>query len=421
MRAPPDAGNPPDSDSDSLAAEESKRGGIEALQTRLDRYAKARERARSMAAFLRTLDTRNVVDATTGQHQAVQGTTGEHLGLPPTLADLHQAEACADRMECCGEWLAFRHYLVTDELRLVAAQFCQLSKLCPLCAIRRASRNLGAYLERFHQVTAEEPHLLAYMVTLTVKNGPDLNERMSHLRGAVRRLVDRRRQALAGNGWGRTEFRKVAGAVGSYEVSNIGNGWHPHLHLVALASEPLDVRALVAEWQRSTKDSFIVDVRPLTFGEEGPAEAFCEVFKYAMKFQKLGLADNWRAHLDLRGKRLLVSFGCFLGVAEPELLTDLPLEDEPFVELFFRYLADSSAYTYERRGETDPAAVAAGGPKPPARPPLIRQAKTKAEILAGVEAARERFNQGATAGTSGRSVSDAEHGAAAAVTAEHQS
>lgn len=63
-----------------------------------------------------------------------------------------------------------------------------------------------------------------------------------------------------------------------------------------------------------------------------------EVFKYAVKFSDQPVADTWHAFQTLKGKRLLGSAGCFRGVEVPEELTDEPLDDLPYVELFYRYL-----------------------------------------------------------------------------------
>jgi len=47
----------------------------------------------------------------------------------------------------------------------------------------------------------------------------------------------------------------------------------------------------------------------------------------------------------LTGKRLVFSFGLFWGVDVPEELTEEDLEDEPFVELLFRF-SKGSGYSY---------------------------------------------------------------------------
>ena len=152
-----------------------------------------------------------------------------------------------------------------DQVRLHAAHFCKQHLICPLCAIRRGSKTLERYLERFHVIQAARPDLKPYLTTFTVLDGPDFWERWRHLYACFQVLKDRRRNFLSGSRsapW--TEFAKVAGAVGSYEFKRGKNSalWHPHLHMVTLCASSPNQYALRSEWEAITGDSFIVDVRP---------------------------------------------------------------------------------------------------------------------------------------------------------------
>lgn len=279
-------------------------GGIEAHPGRVNRYGKARSRALDIAEYIDGSD---------------------------------QAQSLAKqlkRLQSCGDYLAFRHYWTVDEVKLHGARLCCQHLLCPLCAIRRGSKALKAYLDRWEVIRAEKTALRPFLVTLTVKDGPDLAERFEHLKRSQRELWKRkqRRRGSALDG--------VAGAVWSYEVKR-GNGsglWHPHLHMIALAEFQPDQVELAREWQAITGDSFIVDVLPIS--SDDPASGFIEVFKYAVKFGDQPHADTLHAFQMLRGKNLLASSGCFRGVVEPEgLLDDCEvLEGLPFVTLFYRYL-----------------------------------------------------------------------------------
>lgn len=315
--------------------QESNSSGIENLPSRLQRYAGARHRALEMEAYLRTV----VFDPDS------------------TVKEQQIAHKAASKLCSCGEWFALRHYWQVDQVKLIAGEFCQQTKLCPFCALRRGARNMSVYLKRFEFLIGQDFDLKPFLVTLTVKNGEDLTERLNHLRMAVRRLLDGRRQTTSGNGRGRNPFASVVGGVGSFEITNTGKGWHPHVHFVVLAHHAPDQEALSDYWLRSTGDSHIVDVRPIC--PDNPSSGFCEVFKYAMKFQGMSLSNNWRAHLDLIGFRFLMSFGKFYGVKLPKELTDDPLEDQPFVDLFFRYLAGAGEYTYDRNPDMAKAKMAA--------------------------------------------------------------
>lgn len=236
------------------------------------------------------------------------------------------------RLAQCGDYLLFRHYLQQDAVRLHAAQFCRYHLLCPLCAIRRGAKALEAYLPRYEVIKASEPLLRPLLVTFTVKDGANLGERFRHLRGSLQRLNRRRGRQRGVSCW-----EPVAGAVWSYEVKRgKGSGlWHPHAHAFVLAESGIDQAELRREWQQITGDSFMVDVRPIV-GEI--ADGFCEVFKYALKFSDMELADTVAAASVLRGERLISSCGVFRGVEIPDELEDEPLEG-PYVEMLYRYLA----------------------------------------------------------------------------------
>jgi hypothetical protein len=220
------------------------------------------------------------------------------------------------------------------------------------------------YLERMAVVMGSHPELHAYMVTLTVRDGSDLAERYDHLHRAVKRLHHRRHLS------GASEARKIEGGVWSYEFKRgSGSGlWHPHVHAVYLATEAMDQAKLSAEWREITGDSFVVDVHEL-YGEL--EDAFSEVFKYAVKFANLPLADNWRGYQVLKSRRLVASSGVLWGVEVPESLTDDPIEFEAFVDLVFRFMR-GVGYVSQRGdgdavaqhlvgGNRSAVAVAAGG------------------------------------------------------------
>ena len=274
--------------------------GIEALPKRVIRYEKAKNSALDIAEYMGTLP----------KHQAV-----------------------AHRVKGCGDYLLFRHFFTIDTVRLHAASFCMKHLLCPLCAIRRGAKSLGAYLARFEAIKRTKGHLRPFLVTLTVKDGPDLRERFKHLHKAQRELWMRKHRARG------SVLDGVEGAVWSYEIKRgKGSGlWHPHLHMIALAEVAPDARRLSSEWHQITGDSFIVDVRPIN--QDDPASGFVEVFKYAVKFSDQPPADTVHAWETLMRKRLLGSAGCFRGVDIPDDLTDDPSDfaNLPYVDLLYRY------------------------------------------------------------------------------------
>jgi hypothetical protein len=286
--------------------------GIEALPKRVERYGKAKKGALDTAEYM----------ASSTKHQAM-----------------------AAKVQGCGDYLLFRHFFTVDKVKLHAASFCKKHLLCPLCAIRRGAKALAAYLARWQAIQQERPTLRPYLVTLTVKDGPDLEERFKHLHKAQRELWKRKQR---GRG---SVLDGVEGAVWSYEVKRgSGSGaWHPHLHMIALAETAPDQASLSAEWHNITGDSFIVDVRPIS--QEDPASGFVEVFKYAVKFSEQEAADTVHAWEILRGKRLLASAGCFRGVVVPDDLTDdsSDLAGLPFMDLLYRFSKAGGGYSLAKR------------------------------------------------------------------------
>lgn len=295
------------------------------------------------------------------------------------------AKAAAS-LATCGNYLHFREYYTVGKVRLHNATFCKQHLICPLCAIRRGAKALGAYLARWQVIQGERPELRPYLLTLTVKNGDDLEERQNHLTSSLRKLLDQRRNFNAGSrGHPWTELCKAQGGVYTLELTNKGKGWHPHAHMIVLAASEPCQEALSAEWHRITGDSFIVDCRPIT-GD--PSEGFMEVFKYAVKFSDLSLQNNWQAAQVLKGKRLLNSFGLFRGVEIPKSLLDEPLDGLPYWDRFYRFLQGEYVFTgespkarvqevaeapreYEVCKPADPAAVVdlPGGNRPEVTPP----------------------------------------------------
>ncbi|MGC1512502.1 MAG: hypothetical protein WA797_06255 [Acidimicrobiales bacterium] len=237
----------------------------------------------------------------------------------------------AAALERCGNQLLFHDYFTIGELRLAQIMTCKKHLLCPLCAALRAAKSVRVYSAKVAELLRADPLLRPYLVTFTVRNGPDLAERFRHLSGCLR-AYHKRRMGTRQTG----EVRKASAAVWSYEFTNRGRGWHPHVHAIWLCREAPDELRLRAEWEALTRDSFECDVTPMDPAD--PIGAFLEVFKYAVKFADLEDGHRLHAFNTLRGLRLQGSFGALRGlVVEPGGADEL-LDDLPFLERLFRYL-----------------------------------------------------------------------------------
>ena len=320
----------PQTDAVALAGELSERGSLaDDLPKRIERYGKAKNRTKQNIQYL------------SGSVEHIDPDTGEYF-----YGDTGRLQR---RLEDCGNWLVFRNYYTVGETRLTKARFCMKHLLCPLCAIRRGAKSLAAYLGRFNEIIAQNPRLVPYLLTLTVANGEDLQQRFDHLVSSWKTYQDRRRQYFK-RYRGFNELCKVEGAVFSYEFTySDKNGWHPHIHAIILVDpdQLIDFdfdgtgyqksqSPLSQEWLSITGDSSIVDCRPID--ASNPTDGFMEVLKYALKFSDLPPKENFHAYTILKGKRLQGSFGLFWGVKVPDKLTDDLLPDElPYIELFYKY------------------------------------------------------------------------------------
>lgn len=323
-------------------AEEVTKGfdNADKLSARLDRYSTAKKRALENYDHLTDTHRQLLLEKDVGRLSEVLRLT-------------------ANRLDRCGNYLKFNHYYTVGKVRLSSARFCKQHLICPLCAIRRGSKTLGAYTKRYDVIKAENPSWRLSMITLTVKNGDNLKERFEHLQKAVQRIFERRRDWLK-KGRGLTEWRKVHGYVGTYEVTKDNGygdvketGWHPHAHIMVLHTENFDYKALQSEWKDITGDSHVLNVSAARHPDM-PSMDFLEVFKYAVKFSNLTVEANLQAFLVLRRHRLLFSGGAFRGVEVPEALEDEPLDNLPYIELMYRFAFGAYSLTSSEMVEAPP-------------------------------------------------------------------
>jgi plasmid rolling circle replication initiator protein Rep len=299
---------------DCLAAEGKEGFGSGALASRLARYGKAKANALQFRQYLEQQ-----------AENSEQKATKQHF------------YKLADSLGSCGNYAVFRDYYTIGQTRLSKFCTCKKHLICPLCAIRRGAKSLRVYLAKVDALMKQKTSLRPYLVTLTVKNGDSLDERFTHLYRSLRAYHKQRRECFAGNR-SPVEANKAISAVWSYEFTNKGKGWHPHVHAIWLCSTPPDPYKLSEEWHSITGDSMIVDARPILPDEDGSfVSGFVEVFKYAVKFSSLADADRLHAFHTLRGKRLQDSFGDLRGLDVEPSDSDELLEDLPYIERLYVY------------------------------------------------------------------------------------
>ena len=296
-------------------------------RARITRFSELRQHSRDMSSWLYH------------QQEKVRG-----IDDPNAKLLFQRLGHFANDLRGCGSQLLFKHYYTQDTYRLAHMRSCRRHMLCRFCSSIRASKQAKSYHAKMLEVLKDNPKLKPVFITLTVKNGDDLGERFNHLMSNFKAMQMARRKWLV-RGTGHNELCKAHGIVYAVEITK-GNGWHPHIHMVALVDDWIDRKKLSQQWEAITGDSKIVDVRrlkPSKGTKDDYSEAFVEVFKYACKFSDMSFLDIWLAHETLspdgRLKRIQGSIGLFRGVKVPEKLTDDDLDDDsPFMLILYRFI-----------------------------------------------------------------------------------
>lgn len=255
----------------------------------------------------------------------------------------------AQKVGECSTWLEY----FSDGKRRTLHRFnaCH-SRLCPICATRRAkqrAKNLRDVLAKTGELHPEAQYLF---LTLTVRNvaGGDLSAELNEMMSAWGKLYRRRPVARAVKGW----FRAL-------EITRNGDGtFHPHFHCV-LAVEPGYFRAedggqselyITQEqwaqmWRECLKADYtpVVDVRAAYAkngkpGRSAALSAAVEAAKYAVKscdYIGKGLSMDEACEaveaytVALRGRRL-TGMGGWLKEAADVLKVDME-EDGDLVHI----------------------------------------------------------------------------------------
>lgn len=262
--------------------------------------------------------------------------------------------ALSERLHWCASWLHFREWSYSGETRLMNANFCKRYLLCPACASRRAGRLVQGYLPKIEQVTKERPELRACMITLTLKNGHDLQERFDLIRDAWKAMSAHTRKAKqAKYRHDSIEWNKVEGSIRSIETTrNEKDGsWHVHMHCFALISDWIDRVKLAKEWERFTGDSFIVDVRLCKPNPKRPdacpvKEGLTEVLKYACKFAGMPPSDLIAFYRVAKESRLVDPSGCLRGINVGDIETDPDIDTltGPFMDYIASWMPGQTTY-----------------------------------------------------------------------------
>lgn len=247
------------------------------------------------------------------------------------------------RIENCCKDLTFKINHSTGQIKLVNAKFCMNYTLCPSCAIRRSRQMYKAYFDRYKILKQKYPNIYTSLVTLTVKNGFDLQERFNHLKTSARKLHEHGRRARNEERGYKSEFKKVIASFCNIEVTKESTGWHVHGHFIVLHDRTFDYDSLQAEWKKITGDSHILNVRQINELDDA-IEEFKTVFGYVTKSsesESLTPEQTIELYAVTRGQHFCDPYGEFRGINLPKTMIDKDHDDPSFVPMYFRYSPDS--------------------------------------------------------------------------------
>lgn len=174
-------------------------------------------------------------------------------------------------------------------------------RTCPIC--RR--KWYGYHYEALKKIIKNWNEDLRVM-ELTIKNIPDKDfskKSVKYLRKCLNRLLHRKYYK-----------NKIKGGFYFVHLTNRGQGWHPHLHII-YRGEYIPQGRLCQDWYEITKDSYVVWIRR----SMGIKKALQYLFGDLLQKPKIRSEDVWKYNEVLKGSRLIQGFGEYskTGFREP--------------------------------------------------------------------------------------------------------
>lgn len=249
----------------------------------------------------------------------------------------------------CGSWLEFRNYTKVDKTKLHNANFCKKDKLCPACAMRRASKQVKKTFD-FINKNEDLKKKYWYYIVLPVKH--DITEDFETVFNRARDGLQSLRFAINNNkrGKGRKSFfSQFDGLMYSFEVTKTKNGWNNHINLLCCADKEIKgIRKkgktfihndIMRDWAKYTdNESYVHSINKIDVSsEETLIKNLMEIFKYSLKFQDLKNEDLLEVFNKTYKKRLLGAFGSLYGI---KMEVDMNKDDilgKEYIEIIYRF------------------------------------------------------------------------------------
>ena len=223
-----------------------------------------------------------------------------------------------DSIAACASVVELRKY-ETGEIKIHNANYCHNPVVCPVCADRVSKRRRAIFTEPVKRAVRKfavnpccgdwksnypQGYTGVYIATATIKDGPNLKERIDVLQDSLKRM--RKMGQKRGAERSRGEWAKVKAGISNVEIK-IGSGsgvWHVHSHFLMFTDRPIDIRSKESEyfinksngektnvskfnheWFLSTGGEGInFDVRPIEFKKEVHGKE-CKTFEESVEAQ----------------------------------------------------------------------------------------------------------------------------------------
>lgn len=271
----------------------------------------------------------------------------------------------------CGSWLYFRHYDEIEKSTLHKARFCKKDKLCPACAMRRATKQVDKVMGQLRV----HPDLIEgswYLIVLPVIHTAeeDFMTVFNRLQTGLKGINKAMRNVRSGQGTENYFADNFDGIMYSIEETKTQNGWNIHANLLCRSSKPLTGLIMkpsvkgkkrasywhpdAVETWRNLTSSINVSISPINAKDpEALYSNLREVFKYSLKFQDLSPDDLLIAYRCLYGRRLLGTMGTLRNLKTDVDLNGDDVENQMFTESFLTFVSLRSGYRIEwhRRGK----------------------------------------------------------------------
>lgn len=169
------------------------------------------------------------------------------------------------------------------------------NRFCNICCAPRRKR----VRDRLKWLIQHRKNVTGTMIkhlTLTVRNDPDLVKMTKHLIKSFRKMRNRRY-------WKEC----VVGGAFVVELTNKGNYWHAHLHII-IQSFRIDIKRLMSIWFQCSGGNTGVYIKNIP-----PARAVWYLTKYVTK-SDLDIEDQKTASEALKNFRLFNPFGQWYAI-----------------------------------------------------------------------------------------------------------